>query len=597
MAISMPDVAKGFLVLRWSLLEEEHEQGVAHILEHLAFNAMHDFENSDGKMFLDNVLRKGGPCMNAETNFESIFYGFAVTSNDDLRSSIAALADICSQVKVSDLFLQKEREVVLGEYDKWIIDEITRLKKWYILKRMAIVIVGDLADKQFIMDILRNYFGSKISDESPQILELKIPSFTEARFSHLVNPSRQDGERYVLVSFGAEISLQEVCGFSTKLQMTCNCCILAMEPESETTKEDLVAAFRKIENLEMEKQIGPDFEDQVELEISSGTIEVEYYCSKLEATEWELSNGMRVRLVGFTYGGSSEVPEDKYFSCLMAPKIITLLGGTSSFHSDEIEFSLNIDSYFRSFIVKVSSSGIEEALLQIYVLFTQKVKATEEKLKAVMELLETDQDAFTYFNNYVKKLNGGESYFMKSVNAEELQKVDPNIACDFFNSCYLDPSSFVVVLVGDFDASVARPLIEEFLGGIPMPAGPVIRIQRDNLTPIPFNFPPAPVREEICRPMAGSKCCTKVTFPVNLSNPNMADAVVDEILQLQTEGPSQNDMLAVFGAMDGVNKTRENMRKNVRQCMSVEVLKCAFQRMLPYPCKERFTTVVLKPEK
>lgn len=52
--------------------------------------------------------------------------------------------------------------------------------------------------------------------------------------------------------------------------MTCNCCILAMEPESETTKEDLVAAFRKIENLEMEKQIGPDFEDQVELEISSG---------------------------------------------------------------------------------------------------------------------------------------------------------------------------------------------------------------------------------------------------------------------------------------------------------------------------------------
>ncbi|KAE9458978.1 hypothetical protein C3L33_09118, partial [Rhododendron williamsianum] len=291
--------------------------------------------------------------------------------------------------------------------------------------------------------------------------------------------------------------------------MTCNCCILAMEPESETTKEDLVAAFRKIENLEMEKQIGPDFEefyeDQVELEISSGTIEVEYYCSKLEATEWELSNGMRVcykntdiapgsvRLVGFTYGGSSEVPEDKYFSCLMAPKIITLLGGTSSFHSDEIEFSLNIDSYIRSFMVKVSSSGIEEALLQIYVLFTQKVKATEEKLKAVMELLETDQDAFTYFNNYVKKLNGGESYFMKSVNAEELQKVDPNIACDFFNSCYLDPSSFVVVLVGDFDASVARPLIEEFLGGIPMPAGPVIRIQRDNLTPIPFNFPPAPV--------------------------------------------------------------------------------------------------------
>lgn len=121
-----------------SLLEEEHEQGVAHILEHLAFNARHDFENSDGKMFLDNVLRKGGPCMNAETNFESIFYGFAVTSTDDLRSSIAALADICSQVifskyiplcmivahtclltvnclpvlqvKVSDLFLQKERE-------------------------------------------------------------------------------------------------------------------------------------------------------------------------------------------------------------------------------------------------------------------------------------------------------------------------------------------------------------------------------------------------------------------------------------------------------------------------------------------------------
>lgn len=52
---------------------------------------------------------------------------------------------------------------------------------------------------------------------------------------------------------------------------------------------------------------------------------------------------------------------------------------------------------------------------------------------------------------------------MQSFRISDLQKVDPIKACDYFNSCFKDPSTFTVVIVGNIDPTIAIPLILQYL--------------------------------------------------------------------------------------------------------------------------------------
>ncbi|KAI7988959.1 Zinc protease PQQL-like [Camellia lanceoleosa] len=45
----------------------------------------------------------------------------------------------------------------------------------------------------------------------------------------------------------------------------------------------------------------------------------------------------------------------------------------------------------------------------------------------------------------------------------DLKKVDPFKACEYFNNCFKDPSTFTVVIVGNIDPAIACPLILQYL--------------------------------------------------------------------------------------------------------------------------------------
>lgn len=52
---------------------------------------------------------------------------------------------------------------------------------------------------------------------------------------------------------------------------------------------------------------------------------------------------------------------------------------------------------------------------------------------------------------------------VQPIRISDLQKVDPLKACEYFNNCFRDPSTFNVVIVGNIDPSVALPLILQYL--------------------------------------------------------------------------------------------------------------------------------------
>lgn len=124
----------------------------------------------------------------------------------------------------------------------------------------------------------------------------------------------------------------------------------------------------------------------------------------------------------------------------------------------------------------------------------------EEDVKIVMQMAEEavraqERDPYTAFANRVRELNYGNSYFfrvsfscffkslylylvyhtdnsnfcLQPIRLTDLQKVDPFKACDFFNNCFKDPSTFTVVIVGNIDPALASPLILQYLvGTIPL---------------------------------------------------------------------------------------------------------------------------------
>ncbi|XP_073118493.1 zinc protease PQQL-like isoform X1 [Henckelia pumila] len=128
-----------------------------------------------------------------------------------------------------------------------------------------------------------------------------------------------------------------------------------------------------------------------------------------------------------------------------------------------------------------------------------EVQPDEESVQMTKLMLEEDilgekRDPSSSFANFVEELKCGSSHFSRPLQVDDCEKFDPLKACEYFNSCFKDPSNFTVVLVGNFDLAIAFPHILQYLGGIPRSPEQVLNFKRDELTDLPFTFPSTVVR-------------------------------------------------------------------------------------------------------
>ncbi|KAI3868227.1 hypothetical protein MKW92_045537 [Papaver armeniacum] len=348
-----------------------------------------------------------------------------------------------------------------------------------------------------------------------------------------------------------QISAVEISKFAEKFRSSCGCVIKTVEPRLHATKDYLKSSVLKVNSLEEQRSISPWDDEHIPEEIVStrptpGSIVEQTECPSIGTTELLLSNGMRVcykctdhlddqvLFTGFTYGGLSELPESEYFACSMGSTIageIGVFGYKPSVLMDMLagkraEVSTRISAYMRSFSGDCSPSDLETALQLVYQLFTTSVVPGDEEVQLVMEMAKEsihaqERDPYTVFANRVRELNYGNSYFFRPIKVGDLQKVDPRKACEYFSSCFKDPSTFTVVIVGNLDPASAHPLILQYLGGIPKPTEPVLHFNRDDLSGLPFTFPESIIREIVRSPMVEAQCSVQIAFPVVLKNGSM----------------------------------------------------------------------------
>ncbi|KAL8115623.1 hypothetical protein AgCh_022213 [Apium graveolens] len=141
-----------------SVLEEEEERGVAHIVEHLAFSATNKYTNHDIIKFLESYDAEFGACQNAATSSDETVYELFVPVDkpEVLPQTIYILAEFSSEM----IWRKKDEQFWKSiEYAKRLpigLEKVIRTvspgtvkqfyRKWYHLKNMVVVAIGDFAD-------------------------------------------------------------------------------------------------------------------------------------------------------------------------------------------------------------------------------------------------------------------------------------------------------------------------------------------------------------------------------------------------------------------------------------------------------------------
>jgi zinc protease len=100
-----------------SILENDDQQGLAHLVEHMAFNGSTHFEKNDLINYIESIGMKFGTDLNASTSFDETIYKLEVpTDNDEtLNKGFLILEDWAHNLSFNPADIDKERGVVIEE--------------------------------------------------------------------------------------------------------------------------------------------------------------------------------------------------------------------------------------------------------------------------------------------------------------------------------------------------------------------------------------------------------------------------------------------------------------------------------------------------
>ena len=185
-----------------SIMEDDDQQGLAHMAEHMAFNGTKNFKKNDIVSYLQSIGVEFGNDLNAYTGFDETVYILPIPTDQpsNLDKGFQILEDWAHQVTYLNEDINSERAIILEEsrlgksgeermfkkvypelfkgskYAQRLpigIDSIIKTfnpdairrfyQEWYRPDLMAVVVVGDISKEEAMKYINRHFAGLKSS--------------------------------------------------------------------------------------------------------------------------------------------------------------------------------------------------------------------------------------------------------------------------------------------------------------------------------------------------------------------------------------------------------------------------------------------------
>lgn len=210
------------LVKAGSLMEEDDQAGLAHFLEHMAFNGTKNFPKNELIEFLESTGVRFGADLNANTGFERTYYMLTVQLDKEgmLDNGFQVLEDWAHNISFDPEEIEKERGVIMSEWrvyrgaservmkqhypkllyksryaerlpigDTAVIQNAPRERflafynDWYRPELISVIAVGDF-DKYEIEKKIKAHFNRiKQNPDAPEHKEYPIPYHKDALVS------------------------------------------------------------------------------------------------------------------------------------------------------------------------------------------------------------------------------------------------------------------------------------------------------------------------------------------------------------------------------------------------------------------------------
>ena len=213
-----------------AIQEEADQRGLAHFLEHMAFNGTEHFKPGELVSFLESIGARFGPHVNASTSFDETIYMLDIPTDKPgyLEKGMLVLHDFAAGISLLPEEVEKERGVVLEEWrgrlgagsrltDKQLpvifqgsryaerlpigLPEVLKnaprarllafYEKWYRPDNMAVVVVGDLPVDQ-AEKLVRETFGKiPAAKGAAASVDTSVPAHQDTLINMSTDPEAQ----------------------------------------------------------------------------------------------------------------------------------------------------------------------------------------------------------------------------------------------------------------------------------------------------------------------------------------------------------------------------------------------------------------------
>ncbi|MFC2161375.1 M16 family metallopeptidase [Acidobacteriota bacterium] len=232
-----------------SVQEDEDQLGLAHFLEHMAFNGTEHFAKQELVEFMESIGMRFGPGLNAGTGFDETIYMLQVPTDSPevIKTAFQILEDWSHSISFEPEEIDKERGVIIEEWrlgqgagarmqakqfpilfkdslyaerlpigkkdilENFSYETLTRFyKDWYRPDLMAVIAVGDF-DKMEVENLIKEHFNGLVNPPNPRPRVLaEVPDHEETLTA--IATDKENSSTSVAVYFKHPLRKMETVG-------------------------------------------------------------------------------------------------------------------------------------------------------------------------------------------------------------------------------------------------------------------------------------------------------------------------------------------------------------------------------------------------